>query len=101
MATRYRFGDSEYPYFITFAIINWIDALSRPIYKDIVINSLKYCQQEKGLIINAKPLCFDRIEENNRTTTPINNNIRFYIFNPLIFLVFVLLGSPCIAFVRW
>ena len=53
MATRYRFGDSEYPHFITFAVINWIDALSRPMYKDIVINSLKHCQQEKGLIING------------------------------------------------
>ena len=53
MATRYRFGDSEYPHFITFAVINWIDALSRPAYKDIIVESLKYCQQEKGLIING------------------------------------------------
>ena len=53
MATRYRFGDSQYPHFITFAVINWIDAFSRPIYKDIIVNSLKHCQQEKGLIING------------------------------------------------
>jgi REP element-mobilizing transposase RayT len=53
MATRYRFGDSEYPHFITFAVVNWIDALSRPAYKDIIVESLKYCQQEKGLIING------------------------------------------------
>ena len=53
MATRYRFGDSEYPHFITFAVINWIDALSRPAYKDIIVDSLKYCQLEKGLIING------------------------------------------------
>lgn len=31
MATRYRFGDSEFAHFITFAVINWIDALSRPL----------------------------------------------------------------------
>ena len=53
MATRYRFGDSEFPHFITFAVVNWIDALSRPIYKDIVVESLKHCQKEKGLIING------------------------------------------------
>ena len=35
MATRYRFGDNKYPHFITFAVINWIDALSRPLYKDL------------------------------------------------------------------
>ncbi len=40
MATRYRFGDSEYAHFITFAVVNWIDALSRPLYKDIIIESL-------------------------------------------------------------
>src|SRR3954454_7735006 len=53
MATRYRFGDGEYPHFITFAVVNWIDALSRPLYKDIIIESLKYCQSEKGLIVNG------------------------------------------------
>ncbi len=37
MATRYRFGDSQYPHFITFAVVNWIDALSRPVYKDICL----------------------------------------------------------------
>ena len=53
MATRYRFGDSEISHFITFAVVNWIDALSRPSYKDIVVESLKYCQLEKGLRLHA------------------------------------------------
>ena len=39
------------PHFITFAVVNWIDALSTPVYKDILVDSLKPCQQEKGLII--------------------------------------------------
>ncbi|MGI8637440.1 MAG: transposase [Segetibacter sp.] len=43
----------QYPHFVTFAVINWIDALSRPMYKEIIIESLKYCQQVKGLIING------------------------------------------------
>jgi putative transposase len=53
MATRYRFGDSEIAHFITFAVVNWIDALSRPLYKDIIVESLKFCQQEKGLRVHA------------------------------------------------
>jgi hypothetical protein len=53
LSHRYRFGDSQYPHSITFAVVNWIDALSRPLYKDIVIDSLKYCQKEKGLLING------------------------------------------------
>ena len=53
MATKYRFGDSEIAHFITFGVINWIDALSRPLYKDIIIDSLRYCQKEKGLVLYA------------------------------------------------
>lgn len=40
-------------YFLTFTIVGWIDVFSRQSYRDIVIESLKYCQKEKGLHINA------------------------------------------------
>ena len=50
MATRYWLGDSQYPHFNTFALFNLIDALSKPVYKDILVDSLKHCQQKKGLI---------------------------------------------------
>ena len=57
MATKYRFGDSEIAHFITFVPIaigiNWIGALSRPLYKDIFVESLCYCQKEKGLRLYA------------------------------------------------
>jgi len=53
MATRYRFGDNTLPHFITFGVVNWIDALSRECYKEIVVDSLKYCIDEKSLILNA------------------------------------------------
>jgi putative transposase len=53
MATRYRFGDNDYAHFVTFSVIKWIDALSRPQYKDIVVASLKYCIQNKGLLLHA------------------------------------------------
>jgi putative transposase len=53
MATKYRFGNSKIPHFITFAVINWIDVFSRECYKEIVINSLKFCVAEKGLNLHA------------------------------------------------
>ena len=53
MATRYRFGDSYIPHFVTFATVQWVDALSRPLYKNIVVDSLKYCIKEKGLKVHA------------------------------------------------
>ncbi len=53
MATRYRFGDSLIPHFITYSTVQWADALSRPQYKDIIMASLRHCINEKGLVLHA------------------------------------------------
>jgi putative transposase len=49
MATRYRFGDSEKPHFITSSVVKWIDVFSREAYTEIVAESLKFCIEKKGL----------------------------------------------------
>lgn len=36
-------------YFVTDTVVDWVDIFTRPKYKHIVLESLKYCQQEKGL----------------------------------------------------
>lgn len=38
-------------YFISFATVDWIDVLTRPDYKDIIVDSLRYCQEKKGLLL--------------------------------------------------
>lgn len=40
-------------YFITTTVIDWIDIFTRPKYKHIIIQSLEYCQKNKGLKIYA------------------------------------------------
>ena len=40
-------------YFITTTVVDWIDIFTRPIYKQIILDSLIYCQKEKGLDIYA------------------------------------------------
>ena len=40
-------------YFITLTAIKWLDVFQRPIYKHCIIDSLKYCQHNKGLEIFA------------------------------------------------
>lgn len=40
-------------YFITFAVVEWVDVFTRKDYVEIVIDSLKFCQQEKNLEIYA------------------------------------------------
>lgn len=42
MSTRYRIYDHYYPHFITFAVVEWADALSRPSYKQVIVDSLIY-----------------------------------------------------------
>ncbi len=49
MSRKYKFTDQDKLYFVSFAVINWIDLIIRRKYKDIIVSSLVYCQKEKGL----------------------------------------------------
>ena len=40
-------------YYLTFTVVGWIDIFTRQSYRDIVIESLKHCQQNKGLHLHA------------------------------------------------
>jgi len=53
MSEKYKFDDPEGIYFVTSTIVHWIDLFTRKQLKEIIINSLSYCQQEKGLRIHA------------------------------------------------
>ncbi len=53
MSRAYKFKDQTKPYFVTFTIVNWVDLFTRKEYCEVLIDSIKYCQKEKGLIIYA------------------------------------------------
>ena len=53
MSEKYKIRDQDELYFITFAVIGWVDVFTRQEYKDLVLESLSYCQKEKGLEIYA------------------------------------------------
>ncbi len=40
-------------HFITFAVVQWIDIFTRKVYMEIIVESLIYCQKNKGLKIHA------------------------------------------------
>jgi putative transposase len=42
-----------YLYYITITVVDWVDVFTRPVYKHLIIDSLKHCQKEKGLEIYA------------------------------------------------
>ncbi len=49
----YVIRNQQAVYFLTFTVVGWIDVFSRQSYRDIVIESFKYCQQKKGLHLHA------------------------------------------------
>ncbi len=53
MPTKYKITAHQSPHFITFSTVQWVDALTRPSYKHVIIDSLKFCQVHKGLILYA------------------------------------------------
>ncbi len=53
MGLAYTIKDQHGQYFVTFTVHQWVDVFTRNCYKDIIVESLKFCQKEKGLKIFA------------------------------------------------
>jgi len=51
MSEKYKIWDQNKLYFLTLTVKEWIDIFDDDSYKLILIDSLRYCQQEKGLEI--------------------------------------------------
>lgn len=53
MSRKYKFDDQGGVYFVSFAVVGWVDVFIRREYKDLFIDSLVYCCRNKGLVIYA------------------------------------------------
>ena len=53
MSRNYKFYNPEGLYFISFAVVGWLDVFARNEYKDLFLESLEFCQKQKGLEIHA------------------------------------------------
>lgn len=53
MGFKYKITDDNGIYFVTTTIVGWVDIFTRRELSEIIIDSLKFCQKEKGLIIYA------------------------------------------------
>jgi REP element-mobilizing transposase RayT len=51
MSDKYKIWDNTKAYFLTLTIVGWVDVFTRKNHKLIIIDSLKFCQKEKGLLI--------------------------------------------------
>ena len=53
MSRNYKFHNPEGLYFVSFSVIEWIDVFTRKLYRDILLDSLSFCQRNKGMEIIA------------------------------------------------
>ncbi|MEP7165780.1 MAG: transposase [Ferruginibacter sp.] len=52
-AGGYKIRNTEGIHFVTFAVVEWVDVFTRKEYCEILLESIRYCQKEKGLILHA------------------------------------------------
>ena len=53
MSEKYKMHNPEGMYFLTMTIVHWIDLFTRPELSDVLVESIKHCQKEKGLVVYA------------------------------------------------
>ncbi len=51
MSTKYKATTTEDAYFISITTVGWVDIFTRLNQKQIIIQALHYCQDQKGLEI--------------------------------------------------
>ena len=69
MSRNYKFHNPDGVYFISFAVVEWLDVFTRNEYKTIIIDSLRYCQKEKGMEVFAWCLMTNHIHLIFRSTS--------------------------------
>ena len=53
MGTAYQIRDREATHYMTFQVVVWADIFSRQVYRDVVIDSFKFCRHSKGMELSA------------------------------------------------
>src|SRR4030095_3333260 len=53
MTTGYHIDNLTNSYYLTFGVVDWVDVFTRKIYRDIIIDSLTFCRNNKGLKVWA------------------------------------------------
>jgi len=49
----YKIRNKKEIHFLTFSVVKSVDVFTRREYRDIVVESLKFCQKEKGLLLHG------------------------------------------------
>ena len=83
MSKRYKFINNSGIYFTTSTVACWTDVFTRDIYRDILLESIRYCQTNYGLNIHAWVLMTNHLhmicssKADNNIGTILGNMKRF------------------------
>ncbi|MCW2462592.1 REP element-mobilizing transposase RayT [Elizabethkingia anophelis] len=88
MSSKYKATEITQTYFITMTTVGWIDIFTRLNQKYIIINALKYCQENKGLTIFAYCLMHSHLHLLCRADAPASASLRLVTNKTLIKLPF-------------
>jgi putative transposase len=53
MSSKYKLADNNHVYFVSFAVVYWIDLFTRTEYCKVLMDSLAFCEKNKGLELYA------------------------------------------------
>jgi len=74
MSEKYKVRDNERAYFMTITVVDWVDVFAKENNRQVIIESLKFCQQSKDLEIFAWCLMSNHLHliarANGRYTLP-------------------------------
>ena len=49
----YKIRNQSATHFLTFTVVEWIDIFTRQVYRDIILDSFRHCQAERGLLVHC------------------------------------------------
>lgn len=58
---RYKIFETDYPYHVTCTVVDWLPLLEAYCIKQVIIDSMKYLQKEKGVKIFAYVIMHNHI----------------------------------------
>ena len=91
MSSKYKAREDAIPHFVTFTVVGWIDVFSREIYKEKMLESLRFCIQEKGLVVHARIIMTNHehliISSSNNKISDIVRDIKKYTSRQIIDLI--------------
>ena len=78
--------------YLTLTVVGWIDIFSRKKYRDLVIESLQYCMDHKGLHVNGYVIMTNHIHlvvsaSGKQTLSEVIGNFKSYIATSILIMV--------------